>query len=117
MKVLADECCDSDLVTALREDGYDVLYVVESMQGASDTEVLRRARAEDCILLTEDKDFGELVYRLRRSVPGIILLRFDPADRSLKVPRLRSLLDRHSDHLHDTFVVLGPERARLRPLP
>jgi len=42
MKVLADEYCNSDLVTALREDGYDVLYVVESMQGASDTEVLRR---------------------------------------------------------------------------
>jgi predicted nuclease of predicted toxin-antitoxin system len=93
------------------------MYVVESMQGASDTEVLRRARSEDRIVLTEDKDFGELVYRLRRPVPGIILLRFDPADRSLKVPRLRSLLNRRPDQLHDTFVVLDPDRARLRALP
>lgn len=117
MKFLADECCDADLVTALRRDEYDVMYVVESMRGASDTEVLRRARTEERIVLTEDKDFGELVYRLHRPVPGIILLRFDPADRPLKIPRLRSLLERHSNQLHGTFVVLDPERARIRSLP
>jgi predicted nuclease of predicted toxin-antitoxin system len=116
MTFLADECCDADLVEDLRRDGYDVTYVVESMRGASDTAGLHRAQAEERLLLTEDKDFGELVYRLRRSVPGIILLRFDAAHRELKFPRLRTLLERKSDQLEGAFVVLDPDRARIRPL-
>ena len=115
MIFLADECCDADLVEDLRRDGYDVTYVVESMRGASDTVVLHRAQAEGRLLLTEDKDFGELVYRLRRSVPGI-LLRFDAAHRKLKFPRLRTLLERKSDQLESAFVVLDPDRARIRSL-
>lgn len=116
MRLLADECCDAGLVEALRRDGHDVTYVLESMRAASDTEVLRHARDEDRLPLTEDKDFGELVYRLRRTVPGIILLRFDPEKRALKIPRLRVLLKRESDRLKGAFVVVDPDKARIRPL-
>lgn len=116
MTFLADECCDADLVERLRRDGYDLTYVVESMRGASDTAVLERAQTEGRLLLTEDKDFGELVYRLRRSVPGIILLRFDAPHRELKYPHLRTLLERRPLQLEDAFVVLDPDRARIRPL-
>ena len=67
MKLLADECCDAGLVAALRADGHDVLYALESLRGATDDEVLKRANDDERILLTEDKDFGELVHRLKRS--------------------------------------------------
>ena len=60
MKFLADECCDRDLVGALRNAGYDVLYVLELKPGATDDEVLALAFDQRRILLTEDKDFGEL---------------------------------------------------------
>lgn len=116
MKLLADECCDAGLVDALRHDGYDIVHVVDSMRGASDTEVLDRANREDRILLTEDKDFGELVYRFRRSVPGIILLRFDPKDKPLKYPRLRTVLERGIEELQGSLVVIDSEKARIRPL-
>jgi predicted nuclease of predicted toxin-antitoxin system len=99
MKLLADECCDAALVAALRVDSHDVLFVVESTPGSTDDEVLRQAYAEGRILLTEDKDFGELVYRLKRPARGIILLRFDVVDRALKLPRLLSMLENQPNQL------------------
>lgn len=61
MNFLADECCDAGLVYTLRDDGFDVLFAVESMRGAVDDKILERAYAENRVLITEDKDFGELV--------------------------------------------------------
>lgn len=116
MKLLADECCDVALVEALRSDGYDVLYVLESLRGASDEEVLTRAFSEDRLLITEDKDFGELVYRLERPAKGIILLRFDIVDHTLKIPRIIALLRQDSQRLHGSFVVIEAGKIRVRPL-
>lgn len=116
MNLLADECCDAGLVDILRHEGHDVTFVVEAMCGASDSAVLQKAREEDRILLTEDKDFGELVYRLHRSVPGIILLRFASEERTLKRSRLLSLLEQESVRLKRAFVVLDTDKARIRPL-
>jgi len=75
LKFLADECCDAGLVSTLRSSGYDVTYVTEQCAGASDDEVLLKAYNEGRILLTEDKDFGELSYRLRKPSAGIVLMR------------------------------------------
>jgi len=116
MRFLADECCDAGLVDALRADGHDVLYAVESLRGATDDELLTRAFSEGRILLTEDKDFGELVYRLRRPAHGIVLLRFDVVDRAFKVPRLRDLLEQEARRLPGAFVVLEVGKIRIRPL-
>ena len=116
MKLLADECCDASLVQALRDDGHDVLYAADSLRGLPDTEVLGRAHAEQRLLLTEDKDFGELVCRLRLPAYGIVLLRFDVGDRSAKVTRLTALLRDYGDRLAGRFAVLGGDKVRLRPL-
>lgn len=61
-------------MSSLREDGHDVLYVLERKQGVSDDEVLIEAYNEGRILVTEDKDFGDLVYRLKKPSRGIILI-------------------------------------------
>ncbi|HSN77691.1 MAG TPA: DUF5615 family PIN-like protein [Anaerolineae bacterium] len=116
MNFLADECCDASLVVALRTDGHDVLFAVEDLRGSSDEDILRQAFAEDRILLTEDKDFGELVFRLRQPAHGIVLLRFGIHERHNKVPRMRYLLERQTNQLQGKFVVLESERVRLRPL-
>ena len=105
MMFLADECCDEGLVNALRADGHDVLYVLAAMRGATDDVILDRAYSEDRILLTEDKDFGELVYRLGRPARGIVLLRFDVIDRDQKVPRLLDLITRAGHRMPGAFVV------------
>ncbi len=116
MKFLADECCDAGLVQALRDDGHEVLYALESLRGFSDDKLLSRAFTEKRLLLTEDKDFGELVYRLRQPAYSVILLRFDVADRALKIPRVRDLLTQKAEQLPGAFVVLEADKIRLRPL-
>lgn len=73
----------------MRESGHDVLYVKEDMPGITDTEVLKTAYNEQRVLVTEDKDFGELVYRLKKEVHGIILLRFKVAEKNKKWQQLR----------------------------
>jgi predicted nuclease of predicted toxin-antitoxin system len=78
MRWLADECVDAGLVSHMRAAGHDVMYMAEVAPAASDALVMMRARAERRLLLTEDKDFGDLVFRHGQSVPGIILLRIDP---------------------------------------
>lgn len=116
MRLLADECCNTELVSALRSDGHDVLFAVESLRGATDDEILKRADDEGRILLTEDKDFGELVYRLKRSARGIILLRFDVTESATKISRLRNLLETKSGLLLGAFIVIDKDKMRFRQL-
>ncbi len=116
MRFLADECCDTGLVASLREDGHDVLYVSERKPGISDDEVLLEAYNEARILLTEDKDFGELVYRLKKPAKGIILIRMDVKERHLKWLRLKKLIKDYEEHLSGHFVVIETQKFRLRPL-
>ena len=70
MKFIADECCDTGIVISLRREGHDVFYVLEEEPGLRDEVVLQRAYVERRTLLTEDKDFGELVFRLRKPAAG-----------------------------------------------
>ena len=116
MRFLADECCDASLVAALRREGHDVVYAVESLAGTTDEELLDRAYVEGRVVITEDKDFGELVYRLGRPAAGIVLLRFDVLDRGFKVPRLQDLLLHEQHRLPGSFVVLELDKVRIRPL-
>lgn len=116
MRFLADECCDVALVCALRADGHQVLYATEALRGATDGELLSRAFSDDRILLTEDKDFGELVCRLRRPALGVVLLRFDVLDRALKIPRMRYLVEEMAERLPGALVVLEADKVRIRPL-
>lgn len=117
MRFLADECCDSGLIVGLRADGHDVLAVVEVLRGAADDAVLERATSEDRILVTEDKDFGDLTVRLRKPAIGVVLIRIDPADRALKWERVRLRVDRFGDRLTGRYCVVSPDRFRFRPLP
>ncbi|MBW1822202.1 MAG: DUF5615 family PIN-like protein [Deltaproteobacteria bacterium] len=74
MKFFADECCDAGIIASLRKEEYDVIYALEEEPGLQDDEILKRAYVERRILLTEDKDFGELVFRLRKPAAGIVLI-------------------------------------------
>lgn len=116
MKFFADECCDAGIVASLRIEGHDVLYVLEEEPCLQDEVVLQRAYVERRILLTEDKDFGELVYRLRKPAAGIVLIRIAVEQRQSKWPRLKKLIDKYADRLPGHFVVLNIDKFRFRPL-
>ena len=75
-----------------------------------------KAYDEGRILLTEDKDFGELAYRLRKPSAGIVLIRIDVKDRDLKWPRLKNLIENYKERLPGHFVVIHTNKYRFRPL-
>jgi predicted nuclease of predicted toxin-antitoxin system len=116
VRFLADECCSAGVVAALRAEGHDVVYVIETDAGADDDAVLESAYREQRILLTEDKDFGELVYRLQMPAAGIILLRIATSARHLNWPRLKLLLMNSPERLPKHFVTVTERSFRFRPL-
>ena len=80
MRFLADESCDFAVVRALRESGYDVVSVSEISPRAEDSSVIDLAVKDKRILLTEDKDFGQLVHAHGQETGGVIFLRFPASD-------------------------------------
>jgi predicted nuclease of predicted toxin-antitoxin system len=113
---LADECVDAPLVTQLRAAGHDVTYMAEVASATADTEIIARAHVEQRILLTEDKDFGELVFRRRLPVPGLVLLRIAPERNTLKWPRLSAAMGTLGDDLIGRYTVVDEARVRSRSL-
>lgn len=114
--ILADECCDGSLVRILRSAGHDVEYVRETHPGLPDDEVVSLAANGGRVLLTEDKDFGELVVRHGARLPSLILLRLSTTDPQRKARRLLEVLQGHSDRLIGNHVVVLDASLRIRPL-
>ena len=75
MNLLADESVDGPIVERLRRDGYQVAYIAELGPGMLDDDVLNLANQEAALLLTSDKDFGEMVFRQRLHMHGVVLIR------------------------------------------
>lgn len=99
MRWLTDECVDASLAALLCERGHDVVYMADVAPRAADPEVMERAERESRLLLTEDKDFGDLIFRQARPVPGLVLVRIDPSRRSRKGTRLLAAIDRFGETL------------------
>jgi predicted nuclease of predicted toxin-antitoxin system len=117
MRFLADESCDFCVVRALRQSGHDVDAVAETASQSPDPDVLTWARVEGRILITEDKDFGHLVFATGQDAAGVILIRFPAAERGGLAEAITTLLDRLGDGLRGSFVVLEPGRMRITRLP
>ena len=116
MRWLVDECVDASLVTRLREAGYDTVYQAETAPSATDVDIVDLAQRDGRLLLTEDKDFGDLVIRQRAEVPGLLLLRIDPRQRALKWTRLEAAIGRYGDLLLGRYTVVEEARFRSREL-
>ena len=116
MRWLLDECVDAALVGILRDLGHDVVYTGDIAPRASDTEVMDLAAHERRLLLTEDKDFGDLIFRQARAVPGLVLLRINPEHRQLKELRLRAVVERFGTTLFGRYTVIEEGRFRGRSL-
>jgi predicted nuclease of predicted toxin-antitoxin system len=117
MEFLADESCAGPVIRALREAGHDVLAIAEIAKGASDEQVLQRAFAERRILVTEDRDFGELVYA--RSLPsaGVILVRFDTRARHARSATVAEAVSKLGPRLSGAFTVIEAGRVRVSGWP
>ena len=118
IRFLADESCDFAVVRALRAAGYDVAAVGEGASRSDDPEVIARAHHEQRILLTEDKDFGWLVFVSHANADGVILMRFPGNARRSLVQAVMHLVEERGRELVGCFVVVQPGCVRIsRRLP
>lgn len=118
MRFLVDECTGPAVAGWLREQDHDVFSVFERARGMDDDEVIDKAFAESRILITNDKDFGEKIYRERRPHWGVVLLRLNDERALNKINVMQRLLENHADRLASQFVVVTETTVRFaRPVP
>jgi predicted nuclease of predicted toxin-antitoxin system len=117
MRFLANENVTGTVIQELRQGGHDVLSVKESMRSEQDDVILARAQAEQRIVVTHDKDFGELAFRSQLPAScGVILLRLTGSDPDTDNRRILQALESRTDWTGQ-FSVITDSRIRMRALP
>jgi len=116
VRVLANENVSGDIVQALRNFGHDVLWIRTDAPGSSDEVVLARAQTEDRLLLTFDKDFGELAFRFGLPISGVILLRLSASSPTRLTQVVMAALTSREDWA-GMFSVVEEGRVRMTALP
>lgn len=115
--IVADECIDQEIVLALRDEGFSVTYIAEIAPSIDDTEVLSMASKAGALLLTSDKDFGEIVFRQRQLHSGVLLIRLAGVAPPIKARIAIRAIQEHAEELLGNFSVLEKERLRVRHSP
>lgn len=112
--IVADESVDHNIVIILRDAGFTVYSITETTPSISDAAVLKIAVKNKSLLLTEDKDFGELVYRFNMKHCGILLIRLVEFNSVEKASLVLMAMEKHFHKLVNVFSVLDKKRIRTR---
>lgn len=112
LRFLADESCDFGVVKALRAEGYDVVALTEITSHTIDSEVVALSYSEKRI--TEDKDFGQLVFASQADSAGVILIRYPGNARKSLQEAIIKLIHEQGTEIQNAFVVMQPGQIRLR---
>jgi len=116
VRFLADESCDGRVTRALRTAGHDVRSVAEEFRGALDSAVSAAALSGGRIVLTEDRDFGHLVFVAGLPTVGTVLIRWRGDDREGIARRMVEVVAALGDGLLGVFTVVSPTGVRVRRL-
>jgi len=100
----------------MRDSGEDVDYAAEMAQGATDRELIELARPDNRLLLTDDKDFGELIVRRGWPLPGLVLMRVASEQPDQRWQRLAAAIEHFGESLYGRSVVIEDARFRTRPM-
>ena len=115
MKFLVDESAGASVAEYLRSVGHDVTAVATVMPKADDPDILGRATGEERIVVTNDKGFGDLVFRSGMGINGVLLLRLRDESAANRVRVVRSVLERYGDRLPGHFTTATEWSVRIRP--
>ncbi len=114
MTIVADESLDFGIIIRLRQKGVNVISIYEDFSGINDTEVLKIAIENQGLLITEDKDFGELTYRLKHEHKGILLIRLSDIPRKDQINIVPDIIEKHHVKLENNFSVLSKRGLRIK---
>jgi len=112
MRFLVDECAGPAVAKWLREQDHEVFSVFNEAKGSPDNDILKKAADEHWILVTIDKDFGEMIFRERKPHHGVIFMRLSDERSANKIAVLRRLLTSYPDRLSDRFVTVTETKVR-----
>jgi predicted nuclease of predicted toxin-antitoxin system len=111
MKFIVDECTGPTVAKWLAIEGHDVISISPDRKGISDKEILKIAVSEERILITNDKDFGELIFKNNHSHCGVILLRLTDETATNKVFILKNLIYNHQKIIVKGHFVVVTEKS------
>ncbi len=114
MKFLADESLEYAVVVHFRNLGFDITAIAEGSKSIADTAVLEKAYKQKRILLTNDTDFGELIFHQQLPHYGVVLFRLPHEDAISKIKRFTQILERFSKKLTNNFIVVTMTKVRAR---
>jgi len=116
-EIIADENCHAGIIAHLRSLGFAVLSVRESFPGISDQKVLDLTIQNNALLVTEDSDFGELVFSHHNPAVGVVFLRYAPEEWKETSAALAKVLSSRAQEFRGKFVVLAKNKLRIRDIP
>jgi predicted nuclease of predicted toxin-antitoxin system len=114
VNLFADESVERPVVDRLRQDNHDVVFVAELAPSITDNEVLRNANDRSAVLVTADKDFGELVFRQGAVHAGVVLLRLAGLPNATKGEIAAEVCRLRAAELIGSFTVISPGQVRIR---
>lgn len=114
MNLLADESVDKPIVDRLRQDNHSVLYIADLDPSIDDNAVLHQANQNSALLITQDKDFGELIFRMGQIHAGVVLLRLAGLSAETKARTISTVFADRGHELLSAFSVISPGKIRIR---
>lgn len=112
LKFIADVNIEKRIVDYLLENGYDVKWIPDYECEMTDEELLKVANEERRILITNDKDFGELTFLQKKHSIGIILIRVKNQQTRIKLDLVSKLLVKHKRKILNHFIVITESKFR-----
>lgn len=113
MRFIVDECAGPRVAHWLQSEGHEVFSAYEMARGVDDEHLLAKAVSEGWIIITNDTDFGEMIFREGRDHRGLIFLRLADERAANKIAVLRQVLDRYSDKIEDNFLTVTETKVRI----
>lgn len=116
MQFIADENIDTNIVQSLIEEGYTVLSIAEDFPGISDIAILELVNTHQAILLTGDKDFGELVFHRKKTAQGVVLIRIFGIPEVEKAQLVVEAFKHYAADFDKSFTVVGRNKIRIKKM-
>jgi len=113
LKFIVDECVGFLVFNWLIKQGFDAISISNEMPGIKDKAIVNKAFNEDRVVITLDKDFGDIVFKEKEAHCGVILLRLQSKSAEAKVKALENLFKNYPDELFGSFIVVSDSGVRV----
>jgi predicted nuclease of predicted toxin-antitoxin system len=113
MRFLIDECMGRKVYDLIKQNNHDVVLIEGNNSGVSDNLILQKAVSENRVIITCDKDFGDMIFRDKKQHTGIILLRLQNEKIQNKINVINILLKNYSENIKNNFIIISEKKIRI----